>query len=176
VAEVEPEPEPELEQVPEPEPEIEPEPEPVVEMEPELEPEPEPVAEVEPEAALELQTEFEPEPEPDIESVSSTTSDLDDLLRSLSPEGDVDLLEPTEPTSGVISTDAYLAEFEVDSALSYGLGDEITALTGGGTNSRSRPVATVGKLPESDAGVTLHRDQLVDKELVMKIIEGIEKL
>jgi len=115
--------------------------------------------------------------------VPEETTDLDELLRSLS--GDVgsegaasfEPLEVVEPaTTGVISTDAYLAEFEDDVGLSSGLSDEITALTGGGVGARSRPVATVSRLPESGEGLVLHRDQLVDRDLVMKIIEGIEKL
>jgi hypothetical protein len=86
-------------------------------------------------------------------------------------------LDAVEPVStGVISTDAYLAEFEGDVGLSSGMSDEITALTGGGPATRGRPAATVSRIPEAGEGVMLHRDQLVDRDLVMKIIEGIEKL
>jgi hypothetical protein len=77
--------------------------------------------------------------------------------------------------AGVISTDAFLADFDSDMGLSAGLGDELTALTGGGT-ARSRPVTTVAKLPEPGETVVLHRDQMVDRTLLEKIIEGIENL
>ncbi len=123
------------------------------------------------------------EPETDVEEPE--VGDLDDLLRSLSVDDEVEGsgtagFEPLDseepPTTGVISTDAYLAEFEGDVALNSGLSDEITALTGGGAAGRNRPVTTVSKIPEPGEDVILHRDQLVDRDLVMQIIEGIEKL
>ena len=55
-------------------------------------------------------------------------------------------------------------------------GDELTALTGGGGAGRSRPVATVAKLPEAGETRMLHRDQMVDRSLLEKIIEGVENL
>lgn len=117
---------------------------------------------------------------------SGVEGDLDELIRSL---GSAD--EAGEPgglissgtdygaeesgSAGVISTDAFLADFDSDIGLSGGLGDELTALTGGGT-SRSRPAATVAKIPEPGEGVKLHRDQMVDRTLIEKIIQGIENL
>ncbi|MBN2822652.1 MAG: hypothetical protein JXR33_05610, partial [Coriobacteriia bacterium] len=82
-----------------------------------------------------------------------------------------------EAPTGVISTDACLADFATDMGLNGGLGDELTALTGVESGpSRGRPSATVAKIPESGEGAMLHRDSAVDRSLLMKIIEGIEKL
>jgi hypothetical protein len=110
--------------------------------------------------------------------------DLDALLASLehaSPASSGRIASDTdfgieEPVAeGVISTDAFLAEFDSDVSLGGGLGDELTALTGGGT-ARNRPVATVSKLPEAGESHMLQRDELVDRTLLLKIIDGIEKL
>ncbi|MRS13140.1 MAG: DUF4388 domain-containing protein [Actinobacteria bacterium] len=83
-----------------------------------------------------------------------------------------------DTSGGVLSTDAFLAEFDSGVGLSGGLGDELTALTGGasGSSGRARPQATVTRLPEAGAAHVLHRDQMVDKSLLEKIIEGIENL
>ncbi|MDA3937340.1 MAG: hypothetical protein PF636_10915, partial [Actinomycetota bacterium] len=80
------------------------------------------------------------------------------------------------PSGGVISTDAFLDEMTPDENLSFsgGLGLELSALTGVG--GRPRPSASVNKLPEPGSGLSLHRDQTVDKELVLKIIEGLKDL
>lgn len=136
----------------------------------------EPVAEPAFEPFIEPAAE-EPAPEPGPED------DLDSLLASLG-EGpsssagviasDTDFGTEPEEGGGYISTDAFLAEFD-DSSLSSGLGDELTALTGGATG-RARPVATVNKLPEAGEGPVLHRDQMVDRALLEQIIEGIENL
>ncbi|MDI6844367.1 MAG: DUF4388 domain-containing protein [Anaerosomatales bacterium] len=111
--------------------------------------------------------------QPAVEQVS-TDAALSELLRSLGGE---EAAAPSEPDEApkVISTDAYLAEFESDVTLTSALTDEITALTGGGT-SRPRPTATVTKLPEPGEQPSIHRDRLVDRDLVLKIIDGIEKL
>ncbi|HEX9094294.1 MAG TPA: DUF4388 domain-containing protein [Coriobacteriia bacterium] len=123
--------------------------------------------------------------------------DLTDLLNSLGgPEGettaavldtsavlpigeDGGVLGDTDAgrSSGVISTDAFLADFgSSDVSFSSGLGDEITALTGGGSG-RVRPSVSVAKIPESDAvGPILHRDSHVDKDLLLRIIDGVQKL
>lgn len=107
--------------------------------------------------------------------------DLDSLLASLGGAAAEGLISSgtgfgDEPAAevGYISTDVFLAEFDGD-GLSSGLGDELTALTGGAT-ARVRPVATVNKLPEAGEAPMLHRDQLVDRALLEKIIEGIENL
>lgn len=112
-------------------------------------------------------------------------TDLDSLLASLGQGQDASAVialetdaraEQTDAAGGYISTDAFLAEFD-DPSLSGGLGDELTALTGGGSTTRSsRPVATVNKLPEVGEMPMLHRDQMVDRTLLEKIIEGIENL
>jgi hypothetical protein len=83
-----------------------------------------------------------------------------------------------EPTTGVISTDQFLDDIQVDNAdagLSRGLGDELTALTG--AESAQRPQATVNKIPEPGSqGVVIQADRTVDRALLERIIEGIEKL
>jgi hypothetical protein len=116
--------------------------------------------------------------------VAEEEEDLDELLRSLEAEtapsagvisSDIDYGAEEPTASGVISTDAYLAEFDSGIGLSGGLGDELAALTGGST-SRARPVTTVAKIPEAGEGAVLHRDQMVDRELLQKIIKGIENL
>jgi hypothetical protein len=107
------------------------------------------------------------------------TADLTDLLTSLSEEEApvvIDNEVAEEPASGVISTDAFLADFDTsDVSFSSGLlGDELTALTGGG-GAPKRPQATAKKLPE-DGEHVLRRDRHVDRALVEKIIEGVQKL
>ena len=120
------------------------------------------------------------------EADTGVAGDLDDLIRSLGaadeagqPAGLIssgtDYGAEDSGSAGVISTDAFLADFDSDIGLSGGLGDELTALTGGGT-ARSRPAATVAKIPEPGEGVKLHRDQMVDRTLIEKIIQGIENL
>ncbi len=135
-------------------------------------------------ASAEAPLEYVPAPDTDSEAPTgpesiSADQDLDSLLASLGSEPAGVISSGTDygadvASEGVISTDAFLAEFD-DVGLSGGLGDELTALTGG-TSGRSRPVATVNKLPEEGEVHMLHRDQLVDKGLLEKIIEGIENL
>jgi hypothetical protein len=122
-------------------------------------------------------------PMSEIEAGRTEDGDLDSLLASLGgdsgPQGviasETDFGQQEQSEDGYISTDAFLAEFD-DSSLSGGLGDELTALTGGATATRARPVATVNHIPQPGEGQMLHRDQMVDKELLQKIIEGIENL
>jgi hypothetical protein len=111
-------------------------------------------------------------------------SDLDSLLASLGGEpvaptgvisSGVDYGAEEPGASGYISTDAFLAEFD-SGGLSAGLGDELTALTGGGSGGRGRPKTTVAPLPEQGEGIVLKRDHMVDKALLQKIIDGIENL
>ncbi len=147
----------------------------------EAEPEPEPELEPETEPVYVSEAELESEPQAALESESADV-DLDSLLASLEagpePSGvissDTDY-GPEVASEGVISTDAFLAEFD-GSGLSDGLGDELTALTGGGGAGRARPIATVAKLPEAGEIRMLHRDQMVDRSLLEKIIEGVENL
>ncbi|MDZ4064782.1 MAG: hypothetical protein U1E22_08975, partial [Coriobacteriia bacterium] len=143
-------------------------------------------AEWEPELEVEPYLEIVPEIEAEDEGhqdLAETPPDLADLLESLeSDEGlevvetDFDDKESTSVQTGVISTDAYLADIsseELGVGLSSGMGDELSALTGAG--GRSRPSVSINKIPEPGR-LEIHRDQAVDKELVLKIIEGIEKL
>lgn len=132
----------------------------------------------------------EEEPVPAQEDVAETATpggepdqDLDSLLESLGGSADESQGVITSGTDfgggqsadGYISTDSFLAEFDTGGGLSGGLGDELTALTGGGT-ARTRPVTTVNAIPELGEGGRLHLDQAVDKELLKKIIQGIEDL
>jgi hypothetical protein len=128
------------------------------------------------------------------ETGSEKLSELSDLLSSLSDAGEATeaAAEPSallddepellgaageEPAAGVISTDAFLADFDSsDVSFSSGLGDELTALTGGGT-ARTRPPATASRVPDAGAeGPVLQRDSHVDRELVMRIIDGVKRL
>lgn len=140
-----------------------------------------PVVDV-PEQEFEVLPAAVPEPEPESAiDIEATDQGLDSLLASLeSASTDGGVISsgtdygPEAASGGVISTDEFLAEFD-DVGLSAGLGDELTALTGGATG-RSRPVATVTKLPEAGETRMLHRDQMVDRALLEKIIEGVENL
>ncbi|HEY3317244.1 MAG TPA: DUF4388 domain-containing protein [Coriobacteriia bacterium] len=145
-------------------------------------------------AVEDVAVEIVPEPleDGDVEQASwlgeEAPGDLTDLLSSLreeseeppgAPEADApariigtDEEEPTE----VISTDAFLSDFDdmSGSAFSGGLGDELTALTGGGRAAPRHNV--VSSSPPAAEQHALQRDQLVDKDLVMKVIEGIKNL
>ncbi len=83
-------------------------------------------------------------------------------------------LSPDAQPTGVISTDAFLDEIG-GMDLGTGIGDELTALTGGG-GGRQRPVANVKRIPEPSASGGLQMDQTVDRDLVLKIIDGIKSL
>lgn len=161
------------------------------------EPAPEPASEPEPEPFFVPEVTAELEPDGTFEQPAAEEDDLAALLASLggptliatdafiaeperSAASDERVAEPAskpeEPASdGYISTDAYLADLDTDVSFSAGLGDELAALTGAGA-SRARPQATVTRLPETGEARMLHRDQMVDKALLMKIIEGIEQL
>ena len=71
-----------------------------------------------------------------------------------------------------MSTDAFLDEVEVI-GLSGGMTDELSALTG--ADRPSRPVVNVTAIPAPGSGV-LKRDQSVDKDTLLKIIDGIKSL
>ena len=51
--------------------------------------------------------------------------------------------------------------------------DELSALTG--ADRPARPVVNVSGIPERSAGV-LQRDQRVDKDTLLRIIDGIKSL
>lgn len=105
---------------------------------------------------------IEPEPAP----VPIIVADFDeDLLREV---------EPAE-TGGVISTDAFLDDITMDDMdFSGGLTDELSALTG--ADRPSRPTTNVNKIPDPDSGELLRRDSRVDKDTLLKIIDGIKSL
>lgn len=88
--------------------------------------------------------------------------------------GEFERIEGEIASSGVISTDAFLDEIG-GMEMGTGMGDELAALTGGGSG-RQRPAASVKPIPESSEAGGLHMDQTVDKELVERIIEGIKSL
>lgn len=138
----------------------------------------------EPEPVFEQPAEEPPAPVEPPRPAATISPDFSDLMMSLEEEDEpapaaVEAFEPeAEEEPVVISTDAFLAEFDepMDVGLASGIGDELTALTGG-TNGRARPMASVNRIPEPAAGGSkLHRDQAVDKDLVLKIIQGIERL
>ena len=96
----------------------------------------------------------------------------------LEPEavsGNALLGEPGPATAGVISTDSYLDDLtlEGDLGLSGELTDELSALTG--ADRPLRPVASVRRLP-AEGETLLHRDTRVDRDTLLKIIEGVKNL
>jgi len=135
-------------------------------------------------AELTIEPVQELEPEPSTEYAA----DLSDILQSLDEEAEqtaaeivetvsFDAEEPSSAGGGVISTDAFLADIggeELGVGLSGGLGDELSALTGAGGSRR--PTASVNRIPERGSSSGPRMDQTVDKELVLKIIEGIKNL
>jgi hypothetical protein len=79
-----------------------------------------------------------------------------------------------EPSGNVMSTEAYADDGPYEAmGLSGGMTDELSALTG--ADRPSRPVVTVSGIPDPGSGV-LRRDQSVDKETLLKIIDGIKNL
>ena len=131
------------------------------------------------------------------ESMFAESSDLNELLSSLGeeplavaepagagptviqsvPSSDIEedplLAKADEMPARVISTDAFLADFEHDATFGSGMGDELTALTGGG---KTRPAASMNRVPEAAEPGLLHRDTSVDKDLILKVIDGVKKL
>lgn len=85
------------------------------------------------------------------------------------------LEEPSEPSAGVISTDAFLDDLTLEKDFSFSgeLTDELSALTG--ADRPVRPSASVRKLPAEGESL-LRRDARVDRETLMKIIDGIKSL
>lgn len=91
---------------------------------------------------------------------------------------DVDLLMDEEPASGggVISTDAFLEDISMDDlGFSGSLTDELSALTGAERRGAPRPQASVNAIPDAGSN-QLHRDTRVDRDTLLKIIDGIQKL
>jgi len=99
------------------------------------------------------------------------------LVIAADADFDEDLLREVAPaeTGGVISTDAFLDDITMDDMdFSGGLTDELSALTG--ADRPNRPTTSVNKLPDANSGELLHRDARVDKDTLMKIIDGIKNL
>lgn len=117
-----------------------------------LDVEPEPVA-------------IEPEHTP-VPIVVTADADFDeDLLREVAPE----------QSGGVISTDAFLDDITMDDMdFSGGLTDELSALTG--ADRPARPTTSVNKIPDPNSAELLRRDARVDKDTLLKIIDGIKSL
>jgi len=109
----------------------------------------------------------EPEPEYSEPATPPATPTFDIALEA---GFDEELLRDDVPaeTGGVISTDEYLDDFD----FSGGLTDELSALTG--ADRPNRPTANVNRIPAS--GEVLHRDSRVDKDTLLKIIDGIKNL
>jgi len=100
-------------------------------------------------------------------------------LIEMAPEADFDeeLLREVAPveTGGVISTDAFLDDITIDDMdFSGGLTDELSALTG--ADRPSRPTTNVNRITDANSGELLHRDARVDKDTLLKIIDGIKNL
>jgi hypothetical protein len=93
-------------------------------------------------------------------------------------EVDVDALGSAlltlESSDNVEPTEAYVDDGPYEAmGLSGGMTDELSALTG--ADRPSRPVVNVSGIPDPGSGV-LRRDQSVDKETLLKIIDGIKNL
>jgi len=74
-----------------------------------------------------------------------------------------------------VSTDAFLADLDGSMSCSGGLGDERAELTGAGP-SRPRPQGAPMVPSRREARPALRRDHAVDRTLLIRIIEGIERL
>jgi hypothetical protein len=86
---------------------------------------------------------------------------------------DLLLEEPGEVTAGVISTDVFLDDLDQDLGYSGELTDELSALTG--AQRPVRPAASVRQIP-AEGESTIRRDTRVNRETLMKIIDGIKDL
>jgi len=139
---------------------------------------------------LDLDVQVEPSPQDEMDFsalIESLDVDADDLTELSSgtvevapPDSgfDEDLLRDDTPVSSgkVISTDAFLSDITMDDlGFSGGLTDELSALTGVQRKSAPRPQASVNRLPDEGSSV-LKRDARVDKDTLLKIIDGIQNL
>lgn len=108
----------------------------------------------------------------DAEAAEPHTIDLDS-----GPGFDADLVDQSVASvGGVISTDAYLEDITMDEGFGMNseLNNELSALTG--ADRRNRPSASVHRIPDANAEGVLHRDARVDRETLLKIIDGIKNL
>ncbi len=119
-----------------------------------------------------------------IESLDVDADDFTDLgpadteLAPVDVGFDEDLLRDESPVvpGKVISTDAFLSDITMDDlGFSGGLTDELSALTGAKRRANARPQANVNSIPEEGSAV-LKRDARVDKDTLLKIIDGIKDL
>jgi len=108
-------------------------------------------------------------------------TDLDETTAEVAPAErgfDEGLLRDESPVvpGKVISTDAFLSDITMDDlGFSGGMTDELSALTGVQRRGGSRPQASINRLPEEGSAV-LRRDARVDKDTLLKIIDGIQNL
>jgi hypothetical protein len=118
---------------------------------------------------------------PDFVSIMESLDQLSEESAEARPleEGfDADLLADDEvPTAGVISTSDYLQDIAIDTGfeMSTGIGDELSALTGAERHRPARPTASVNHIPEPGSA-KIGLDRRVDKDTLLKIIDGIKNL
>ena len=118
----------------------------------------------------------------DVDSVAPYVEPPVEILTPLiemAPEADFDeeLLREVAPveTGGVISTDAFLDDITIDDMdFSGGLTDELSALTG--ADRPSRPTTNVNRITDANSGELLHRDARVDRDTLLRIIDGVKNL
>jgi hypothetical protein len=166
---------------------------------------PQPRAEIQPEAPVLYLDAEPPEPDSslsaDVIAPADEAIDLSALLESLDrahddPPAEQELAEfdqfgsveigeidadalgsaslKPEPSGNVVHTEPYADDGPFEAmGLSGGMTDELSALTG--ADRPSRPVVNVSGIPDPGSGV-LRRDQSVDKETLLKIIDGIKNL
>jgi hypothetical protein len=118
-----------------------------------------------------------------LESLDISADDVEAAVPSpvetgADPQFDPDLLRDSAPSvGGVISTDAFLEDITLDEdfgGMNSELTDELSALTG--ADRPSRPSVNVNKIPDANAEGMLRRDSRVDRETLLKIIDGIKNL
>ena len=79
-----------------------------------------------------------------------------------------------ESAPAELPADSYMEEMSLDTiALSGGMTDELSALTG--ADRPARPVVNVAGIPDGPLGV-LKRDTSVDRDTLLRIIDGIKSL
>jgi hypothetical protein len=150
------------------------------------------IPDVAPEDVVELEPVHEPMGVGSASSQDEGPADFSALLESLDISADdttpvsvavgesavVDdelLQAPAAEPGGVISTDAFMDEIALDQELAFSgdLGDELSALTG--ADRPARPSASVRQIP-AEGEATLQMDARVDRDTLMKIIDGIKNL
>jgi hypothetical protein len=111
-----------------------------------------------------------------IESLDVDADEAGSLAASAGFDAELLRDEATALAGGVISTDAFLEDIVIEElGFSGGLTDELSALTGAQRRPAQRPQASVNAIPEEGTGL-LQRDVRVDRDTLLKIIDGIKKL